>query len=203
MAKPFRVHPSSEWKHPRGYSLCLMVSKNKYTPVRDRGYGLAQMTQCHFFEGRWSNSCTFSCHLLSAPIISNLEASLLIHPSQFNLLSLVQGEVSQFPYTYVRMPNYQCAIKEAHSQTNIVIQLCESQENDPFPQCWHPKPHQRSWYLFQIIIPLMTDQFDHLPILWDKQKESLSAFHGHLSLFWFSNCKTEIKGKWEDWYSAA
>lgn len=31
---------------------------------------------------------------------------------------------------------------------------------------------------------LMTDQFDHLPILWDKQKE-LSAFHGHLSFLCF------------------
>lgn len=111
------------------------------------------MTQCHFFERRWSNFCAFFSHLLPAPIISNLKGSLPIHSSQFNLLSLVQGEGSCFPYTHVRMPNYQLPIKEAHSQTNIIIQLCDSQENDLFPWCWHPKPHQRGWYLFQIIIP--------------------------------------------------
>lgn len=94
----------------------------------------------------------FSHHLLSASIISNLENSLSIHSSQINLFSLVQGEGSRFTYTHVRMPNYQLAIKEAHSQTDIIIQLCESRKNDLFCDAGIPKPHQRGWYLFQIII---------------------------------------------------
>lgn len=130
-----------------------MVSKNKYTPVRDGGYWPRTDDSMSFLWGKVSNFSAFSCHLLSAPIISNLETSLPFHPSQFNLLSHVQGEGSQFPYTHVRIPNYQLAIKEAHSQNNIIIQLCESQENDLFPWCWHRTPHQRGWYLFQIIIP--------------------------------------------------
>lgn len=28
-----------------------------------------------------------------------------------------------------------------------------------------------------------------------QKKESLSAFHGHLSFLWLSDCKAEIKGK--------
>lgn len=72
------------------------------------------MNQCHFFREGGVISVPFSHHLLSAPIISNLEASLPIHPSQFNLRFFVQDEGSQFPYAYVRMPNYQLAIKEAH-----------------------------------------------------------------------------------------
>lgn len=130
-------------------------------------------------EGR-AVSVPFSHHLLSAPITSNLEASLPIHPSQFNLLSLVQSEGSQFTHTHVRMPNYQLAIKEAHSYTDIIIQLCESEE-------WSLSKMLAFWATSKRPVfisdhyTLMTDQFDHLPILWDKQKESLSAFHGHLS----------------------
>ena len=154
---------------PRLYSLCLVFSRNKSTTVKDPGCSFTQMNQCHFFVGRWSNFCTFFHHLLSAPITANLEASLPIYPSQFNHFFLVQGEGSCTP---VRMPNYQLAIKEAHLQTDIIIKLCESQKNGLFPWCWHHKPHQRGWYLFQIIIPWWLINLT-IFLFWETNKRNL------------------------------
>lgn len=70
-------------------------------------------------------SVPFFPHLFSAPIISNPEASLPIHASQINVFSLVQGEGSWFTHIDVRMPDYQFAITEAHSQTDILIHFWE------------------------------------------------------------------------------
>lgn len=103
---PFRFYLFYKWKHPLGYIVfarCFLKTNTHLSEIPATA-SLRWISVISLREGGVI-SIPFFHHLLSAPIISSLEASLHIHPSQFSLLSLVQGEGSPFPYTPVRMPN--------------------------------------------------------------------------------------------------
>lgn len=167
---PFKFYLFYKWKHPLGYIVfawCFLETNPHLSKILAAA-SLRWISVISLWEGGVI-SVPFFHHLLPAPITANLEASLPIYPSQFNLFFLVQGEGSCTP---VLTPNYQLAIKEAHLQTDVIIKLCESQKNGLFAWCWHPKPHQRGCYLFQIIIPWWLINLT-IFLFWETNKRNL------------------------------
>lgn len=85
--------------------------------------------------------------------------------------------------THVRMPNYQLAIKEAHSHRDIIIQLWETLKSHL--SLMLASPATSKWLEFICYhFTLMSALLDHSPILWGKPKESLFAFQSHLLFLW-------------------
>lgn len=147
------------------------------------------MKLCHHFFFMWGNLfCVF---------LSQLQLFLLWRfPLSIHILDQCSFYCTKWRSwirgSHVMMPNYQLAIRETHSQTDIIIQLCESQKSC-LSLMLAPRVTSKWLEFISYHFTLMTAQFDHSPILWGKQMKPLFAFQGHLSFLCLSKFTAEIK----------